>query len=212
MSFFEVQFPTFISFRAVGGPSFSTTINQGLSGGEQRNRNWAKARRKFQCDLRTPQKYSGNRQQFIDDLLAFFLNVGGMADGFRFRDHRAYKAVGQPLVAVAGGVQCAVTRTVAGRSYVDLISKPVTEDVVDYTGVNLVNTCFLHNTTTPFDVDHTTGLVTGRSAGDLVDFEYDIPVRLEADDFQLTLEESPADEPLGSWNSIGLIEVLAPNF
>ena len=212
MSFLEVEFPTTISYRAVGGPGFSTTINLGLSGGEQRNRNWAKARREWTVSLKTPAGV--DRLEFIAALESFFLNVGGKADAFRLKDHKEYKAVSQPLVAVAGGVQLAVTHTTGSRSFVQLIYKPITSDVTDYLGNPLRDTVFLAGTGTAVDVDETTGLVSGQAADTLVDFEYHWPARFDVDKLQLQVEESfvKGGETIVSWNSIPLIEVLAPNF
>ena len=58
MSFFEVEFPRKIGFTSsgggttpAGGPGFSTIVNMGLSGFEQRNRNWAQVRNKYQLDV-----------------------------------------------------------------------------------------------------------------------------------------------------------------
>ena len=41
MSFHEVRFPTRVSYGAIGGPRFSTTVQILNSGFEQRNINWA---------------------------------------------------------------------------------------------------------------------------------------------------------------------------
>src|SRR5579864_53843 len=91
MAFFEVEFPRTVSFLAVGGPTRSTTVNQGLSGAEQRNKNWANSRRKWQIQLRTPKpdgttSRPATLQAFIDVTTAFFENVSGQGDGFRFWD------------------------------------------------------------------------------------------------------------------------------
>jgi uncharacterized protein (TIGR02217 family) len=212
MSFLEVEFPRTISYRAVGGPGFSTVVNQGLSGGESRNRNWAAARGKWTVSLTTPA--GATRQDFVDLVQAFFVNVGGKADGFRLKDHKDFKATGEALVTVPGGVQLARTRTIGARSYVQLISKPITSSVKDYKGNALVNTVFLHNTATPVTVDYTTGLVTGQAAGTLVDFEYHYPVRFDVDELQFQVEDSAIadDGAIVTWSSIPLVEVLAPDF
>jgi uncharacterized protein (TIGR02217 family) len=212
VSFFEIEFPRTISYRAVGGPGFSTTVNEGLSGGESRNRNWAKVRREWIVSLKTP--VGLDRLTFVEMLRSFHLNVGGKADAFRIKDHLEFKAVGQPLVTVTGGVQLAVTHTTGSRSYVQLIYKPITSAVQDYLGNSLADTVFLHGSTTPVTVDETTGLVTGLAAGTLVDFEYHFPARFDVDKLQLQVEESfvSGGQPIVSWNSIPVIEVQPPNF
>jgi uncharacterized protein (TIGR02217 family) len=212
LSFLEVEFPTTLSFKGVGGPEFNTTVNVGLSGQEQRNRNWSKARRKFSISLQTPTGIV--RQDFVDLLYAFHLNVGGKADAFRFKDHKDFRATNQPLVTYNGNVQLARTRTIGGRSYVQIVTKPITSSVHDYQGNALPNTVFLTGTNTAVTVDYTTGIVTGHAAGTSVDFLYHIPVRFDTDELAMQIEESNTrDElPIVSLNSVTLIEVLPPNY
>jgi hypothetical protein len=233
VAFFEVEFPRTISYKATGGPGFSTVVNQGFSGQEQRNRNWANARGKWTVSLLTPpvSQFPGTaigsvsvdtyppteqqrRQQFVELLYAFFMNVGGKADAFRLFDAKSNKAILQPLVTVPGGVQLAIQRNIGGRSYVQLISKPITAAVNDYKGNALPNTVFLAGTTTPVTVDATTGLVTGQAAGTLVDFQFHYPVRFDTDELPMQIEESfvRGSGPIINLTSIGLIEVLPPNF
>jgi uncharacterized protein (TIGR02217 family) len=213
LSFLEVQFPTTLSYRAVGGPGFHTTVNLGLSGQEQRNRNWSKSRGKWTVSLTTPASFA-NRQQFADLLNAFFMVVGGKADGFRLKDHKDFKAVAQPIVTVDGNTMLGITRTIAGRSYVQPITKPITSAVVDYQGNALADTVFLAGTLTPVTVDHTTGIVPGLAAGTLVDFQYHYPVRFDTDNLDMQVEESNTRDgmPIVSVNSITLIELLPPNY
>jgi uncharacterized protein (TIGR02217 family) len=209
--FWEQEFPTPVGFQAVGGPGFSTAVNLGFSGQEQRNRNWAKARGKWTISLKTPSKdqWSGTHQAFIDTVIAFFTNVGGQADAFRFKDHKDFQARSQPLQLNAGGaLQLARTRTLGGRSYVQFISKPITSSVTNYKGVALPNTVFLAGTSTPVAVDYTTGIVTGQTVGDLVDFDYHYPCRLGSDDLQFQVQEALISE----WGSIQLVECLPPNY
>jgi len=213
MAFLEVQFPTTLSYRAVGGPGFNTTVNLGLSGQEQRNRNWSKARGKWTVSLITPAKFA-NRQLFADLLNAFFTVVGGKADGFRLKDHKDFKATAQPLLEVDGNVMLGITRTIAGRSYIQPITKPITSDVVDYEGNALEDTVKVNGTGAIVDVDYTTGIVSGLGAGTLVDFQYHYPVRFDMDDLQMQVEESNTRDgnPIVSLNSVNLIEVLPPNY
>jgi len=214
LSFLEIEFPTQISLKAVGGPGFNTTVNKGLSGNEQRNRNWSKSRGKWTIDLNTPATGFTSRQQFVDLLYAFHLNVGGQADAFRFKDHKDFQAKSQPLVTVTGGVQLAITHTMGARSYVQLIYKPITAAINNYKGAALANTVFLAGTSTAVTVDATTGLVTGQSAGTSVDFQYHYPVRFDTDDLAMQLEALDSDHanPLVSLHSINLIEVFPPNY
>jgi uncharacterized protein (TIGR02217 family) len=214
MAFLEIEFPRTIGYKAVGGPGFSTLVNQGLSGAEQRNQNWQYSRGEWRISLMTPNAFQGNRYGFIQLLINFFDNVAGRAYGFRFYDHLDHIAKAQPLIGVPGGVQLGITRTIGSRSYVQLISKPITGAVQDYTGAFLQNTVFQAGTGTPVTVDPTTGLVTGLGAGSLVDFEFDYPVRFDVDKLPLTAEPSAvgAGNPVITMNSVPIIEVAPPNF
>jgi uncharacterized protein (TIGR02217 family) len=213
LSFLEVQFPTTLSHRAVGGPGFNTTVNLGLSGQEQRNRNWSRSRGKWTVSLITPASFT-SRQEFVDLLNAFFMVVGGKADGFRLKDHKDFRATAQPLIEVDGNVMLGITRTIGGRSYVQPITKPITSAVTDYQGNALADTVFLSPGGAAVDVDYTTGIVTGQAAGTLVDFQYHYPVRFDVDNLDMQVEESyvSAGEPVVSINSIQLIELLPPNY
>jgi uncharacterized protein (TIGR02217 family) len=53
MAFFETEFPRTVGYKATGGPTFNTTVNEGFSGFEQRNKNWSIARAKYTVDLLT---------------------------------------------------------------------------------------------------------------------------------------------------------------
>jgi uncharacterized protein (TIGR02217 family) len=211
MAFLEVEFPTTISYKAVGGPGFSTNVNQGFSGGEQRNQNWKFPRGKWTVSLTSPA--GTDRQQFIDLLYAFFDNAKGKLNAFRLKDHKSFQATAQPLALNAdGNVQLAITRTVGGFSFVQFISKPITADVVDYKGNALGNTVQLTSGGGGVTVDHTTGLVTSAGPGTLVDFQYHYPVRFDTDELMMMAEAPTNDGLVVSWDSIPLIEVLAPDF
>ena len=214
MSFFECELPRTFSFLSTGGPTWSTTINAGLSGSEGRNRNWANQRGEWEISLKTPKGFDGNRQSFVDLLRAFFDVVGGRADGFRLWDPLDNTALSQPLVTVTGGVQLAITRTLGSRSYVQLISKPIAPGAIDFQGHALPNTVFLAGTNTPVTVDYTTGLVSGPGAGTHVDFQFHYPVRFDVDKLKFEAQPSAvgAGRPIIQWGSVPLIEVVPPNF
>jgi uncharacterized protein (TIGR02217 family) len=214
MAFFEVEFPRGLAFKSQGGPGFSTIVNQGFSGQEFRNRNWAFARAEYTIDLQTPVAFAGNRQAFIDALLAFFFNVGGQADAFRLWDPADHRAVNQALATIGGNVQLVKNYIVGARTYRRVITKPIGTGVTDYQGNSLANTVFLHGTSTPVTVDSTTGIVTGTSTGTAVDFQFHVPVRFASDLLPLQAEESnfPAGQGIVSLSSMKLIETRPPNY
>jgi uncharacterized protein (TIGR02217 family) len=229
MSFFETEFPRNIGYKRLGAPvGFNTTVNEGLSGGEQRNRNWANSKGKWTIDLQTPppSQFSDSRQKYVDLLNTFMLVVGGRADAFRLFDHIDNQATGQTIGVGNGSqtvFQLARTYTIGGRSYVRNITKPITSSVVNYRGFALSNTVktYLNGTlqTSGWSVDYTTGLVTFTSAPSnsvvvTADCQYHYPVRFDADDLQLQIEESNVQggQPLISLHSLQLLEVPPPNY
>lgn len=87
MAFIETpRFPDGISYGAVGGPEFSTNVVVVNSGYEQRNANWSAPR--GQWDV----AHAARTEAEQKTLLAFFRNVGGRRDGFRFKDWADYQA------------------------------------------------------------------------------------------------------------------------
>jgi len=217
MAFFEVEFPRGIGYHRLGSPSgFSTQVNEGLSGQEQRNRNWTNSRGKWTISLMTPpgSQYSGTRQSWIDILHAFHLVVGGKADAFRLKDHLDFQATNQLLATVAGNVQLVKNYVIGGRTYQRVITKPITAAVLDYQGNALANTVFLHGTSTPVTVDSTTGIVTGQSAGTAVDFQFHYPVRFDTDELPIEVQESNVGggQPLAGVHGVVLIETRPPNY
>jgi uncharacterized protein (TIGR02217 family) len=166
--FFEVEFPRTISYRSSGGPTWLTTVNEGFSGFEQRNKNWATARGEWTVSLITPESFADSRQTFADLLRAFFLNVSGMGDAFRLFDHTDFSGTAQTIGTGDGAnrvFQLQKTYTIGGRSYVKVISKPITSAVKDYQGNSLTDTVKIYRNSildpaSRYTVDHTTGLVT----------------------------------------------------
>ena len=229
MSFFECEFPRAIRYRRLGSPSgWSTVVNQGFSGQEYRNRNWANSRGKWTIDLQTPSPNQvSSRAAFMQLLLAFHMVVGGKADAFRLKDHTDSGWTTPQTLGVGNGsttvFQLTKTYTIGGRSYVKNITKPVWSTVNDYQGNALANsvTISLNGTnTSAFTLDATTGLVTMTSApaGGVVvtspsgSFHY--PVRFDTDDLPMQTEESnfTGNQPIVSIHSVQMVEVLPPNY
>lgn len=219
MSFFDVEFPRVVSYRAVGGAGFSTTVVPVSSGFEQRNRNWSLARSRYTVSLITPA--GAVRADFAEQLRRFFLLVGGKADGFRFYDHLDHAARAETCATLTSTTfQLQKTYTLAGRSYSRPIAKPITGTLVDFAGVSIPNTLTVRVGGVIADPQPTVsaaGVLTfGSAPGGAVtaDFDYHVPVRLDTDDMQMQVEESDVSDgkPIVSWNSLTLVEVRPPNF
>ena len=212
-SFHEVQFPVGISYGAVGGPQFHTTVLSLQSGYEQRNIDWAKSRAMY--DVAQNLKSQGE----LDQLVKFFVARQGRAYGFRFKDWTDYRmpfykqAPGDtdpiPLQLTTNGTLSTFQLTkfyvdAAGFSYSRIINKPVAGTLVVY--VNGVPA----NPATDFTVDTTTGIVTLSAAlaattGSLItaSCQFDVPVRFDTDEMKVTLENYNNL----NWGSITLVEL-----
>lgn len=146
MPFVEAEFPKTISAKAMGGPAFNTTVNEGFSGFEQRNQNWEIVRGDWNIALETPSpNFVATPQEYIDQLTAFFLVVGGRFSGFRLKDHKDFTSgASNQFLGVGDGVtsifQLVKVYSAAGLSYSRTIFKPMTSLVVDYLGNSLLDT------------------------------------------------------------------------
>lgn len=210
MSFFETEFPRVISYRATGGPAFNTTVNQGFSGFEQRNKNWSLARSKWSVSLITPSKYAGTEQNYIDLIRAFFMNVGGRFDAFRLHDWLDFafsaEVIGTGDGSTLGPYQLIKTYTIGARSYVRQIKKPVMSSIKDYEGNNLADTVVLTDNgvtipTANYTLDATTGIVTmggghAIAAAHIIraSGQFHYPVRFDSDELNVQTEESAVKE------------------
>jgi len=215
---FETEFPRKgLSFQRLGGPAFNTDPIGMQSGQEQRNRNWANARRKYSGSLILTSEASTPLPIAIYSAVEAFFMVGpaGQYDSFRFYDELDCVATNQAMVLVSGSVwQLQKTYALNGRTYVRTITKPITSSVKDYQGNALADTVVITSGGTLVSVDHTTGQVTlsGVSGTPHATFSYHIPVRLTSDDFEPQISQSPQGARLIKWNSLSMIEVLPPNY
>lgn len=229
MAFFECEFPRAISYRRLGSPvGFSTQVNEGFSGDEQRNRNWANSRGKWTVSIITPpaNQRSGSPQSFIDQLKAFILVVGGKADAFRLFDHLDHQLTAQQIGIGDGSnthFQLIRTYVIGVRSYVRNITKPITSAVTDYKGAALSNTVRLYlggtlQASSAWSVDATTGLVTfvsapGSSVVVSADAQYHYPVRFDLEDLPMQVEPSNVSSGSAIVSvSLPLVEVKPPNY
>lgn len=198
MAFVDVRFPTDIAYGSAGGPEYSTDIVITHSGYEQRNSNWSQARARYNV------AHGIKTQAQLDALIAFFRARKGRADGFRFKDWTDYKASGQVLGTGDGindSFQLIKTYESGSVSENRTISKPVAGSLVFYfNGVA--------QSSALYTLDASTGVVTFASApGDGVevsaDFDFDVPVRFDADRLSATLD----DHGVYSWHDIPLVEI-----
>lgn len=205
MSFHEVRLPARLAFGSTGGVERRTEIVTLASGFERRSTPWAEGRRRYLI--------GANLRSLADmaALTAFFEARRGRLYGFRFRDFTDFRSC-QPGettgpadqgLGVGDGSRTSfqlMKRYGEGEGAVQRrICKPVAGTVrVAVDGVE----------TTAFDIDITTGLVTLEAAPTAevpvsAGFEFDVPVRFDADRIEVTLESFEA----GRMAAVPLIEV-----
>lgn len=207
MSFHEVRLPARLAFGSTGGVERRTEVVTLGSGFERRSTPWALGRRRYLI---------GSSLRSLDDMAAltgFFEARRGRLYGFRFRDFTDCKscmpgaAVG-PLDQALGQGDGACTEFQLIKRYGDgedgterRIVKPVEGTVrLAVDGVELAEAGFV--------VDAATGVVTLAVAPDVgavvtSGFEFDTPVRFDADRIEVTLESFDA----GRMAAVPLIEV-----
>jgi uncharacterized protein (TIGR02217 family) len=207
MSFHEVRFPEGISYGAVGGPTFKTSVLELASGQEKRNVNWSLARQEWDV------AHGIKTQTELDELLAFFYARGGRAYGFRFKNWADFLIDSVQQIGLGDGVetefQAIKTYTSGGIAYDHPLKKLVSGTVEVYLDGVEVNA-------NDYSVDLNTGVITFDTApaatggtgpdGEQVvglTCEFDVPVRFDTDVMAATIE----DFNVHSWNSIILKEL-----
>lgn len=207
MAFHEVRLPARLAFGSTGGVERRTEIVTLGSGFERRSTPWAQGRRRYLV---------GANLRSLDDmaaLTAFFEARHGQLYGFRFRDFADFKSCSpggaitpfDQNLGVGDGLQTAFElRKTYGEgeaSPVRRIHKPVDGTArISLDGVELDPAAF--------EVDLITGTITlavPAASGVTVSagFEFDVPVRFDADRLDVTLESFAA----GRMTAVPLIEV-----
>ena len=185
MAFHETRLPARLSFGSTGGIERRTRVTTLASGFEQRSSPWAQGRRRYLI---------GAGLRSLDDaaaLTAFFEARAGRLHGFRFKDFadfkscapsQAPKAADQTLGTGDGTRRAFQLRKAYGEVW-RTIRKPVAGTVL----------VAVAGAPAAFTLDAMTGEVTlaaAAPAGATVTagFEFDTPVRFDADRLDITLE------------------------
>lgn len=206
--FHNIRFPLSLAFGASGGPMRRTDITQLASGAEHRNTPHAQSRRHYNAGAGVKSIYE------LHDLITFFEARFGQLYGFRFRDPLDYKSCApnqdisptdQIIGTGDGGAtvfQLTKTYSDAEGKYERRITKPVLGTV--RLGIN--------GTEIPASeaaLNELTGEVVFNAAPPPVaiitaGFEFDVPVRFDTDQLDVSLEAFGAGQVI----NIQLIEVL----
>jgi uncharacterized protein (TIGR02217 family) len=207
MSFHEVRLPARLAFGSTGGVERRTEVVTLASGFERRSTPWAEGRRRYLI---------GANLRSLDDmaaLTAFFEARRGRLHGFRFRDFADFKscapggsvAAADQALGIGDGARTVFQLAKRYGEGVDaperVIRKPVAGTVrVAVGGAELGPDEFaidLASGAVTLDAAPATG--TAVTAG----FEFDTPVRFDADRLDVTLESFEA----GRMAAVPLIEV-----
>lgn len=208
MAFHEIRFPANLSFGSVGGPERRTEIVTLANGFEERNTPWAHSRRRYDAGV-------GLRSlNDVETLIAFFEARAGQLHGFRWKDWSDFKSCAplsvpgpeDQLIGTGDGVttvfQLQKTYVSGLQGYARPIRKPVAGSVV----VAVSEDPKVEGL--EFSVNAETGEVsftlppelgTRVSAG----FEFDVPVRFDAD----TVQTSVASFQAGDVPSVPIVEI-----
>lgn len=161
-----------VAYGSQFGREFNTRVVRLRSGVERRNAEWSRPLGKYSLMF---QLIEPEDQQYIVEAHAACM---GSLVGFRFKDWSDYEAVDEAIGKGTGQsteYQLTKTYTFGTVSHGRKISKPVQDKV----------TIFVDgNSTTPENIDYTTGIVTLNAPVDSVitwSGEFDVPVRFTQD-------------------------------
>jgi uncharacterized protein (TIGR02217 family) len=186
MNFHEVQFPTHLSFGALGGPQRRVDVVTLANGFEERNTPWAHSRRVYDAGL-------GMRSlDDVEEVIAFYEARFGKMFGFRWKDWSDYKS-GKPSlevsqedqqIALGDGVTTAFQIIKTYRSGGHVYARPITKPVAGSLRVAVEQDAKVE--TVDYVVDHTTGFITFSHPPDpdtrvFAGYEFDVPVRFDSD-------------------------------
>lgn len=181
MSIITKRFSAELSKKAVGGPSFSTTIATQANGKERRNINWHNSRGHYSIALKN---LSVEEAKTIS---GFFNSCYGRAYSFRFKDWLDFEAK-REQIAIADGVRkefyLQKTYSTAGQNFTRLITKPVADRVKIFVD---------DAPQTALTIDYETGKITFAEApveGAIItaSFEFDVPVRFNSDELKIAID------------------------
>lgn len=188
--FLEQRFPEKISYGSSGGPSYRTTVVDGLSGIRKKNIDWQYPLHSYDA------VYGVKTIEEMYELLALFHNAQGMAHSFRYKDWADYNSLVpsmqitpfDQLLAVSDGVTTSyqiVKRYTIGNFTKDrIINKPVHNTVLVSVG---------GTATTDFTISDMGVITLGTTPTAGVEircgYEFDVPVSFGTDKLSTSYEQ-----------------------
>jgi len=208
MGFNEERFPEGLSFGSSGGPERRTEIVTLNSGFEERNSPWAHSRRRYDAGV------SMRSLDDMDAVIAFYEARRGPLIGFRWKDWTDYKSNLPSLepdyldqeIGVGDDVTTDFQLCKTYRSGDEIYCRDIRKPVADTVLIGMGGDALVEDT--HFSVDLTTGVVTfavapGEGAAITAGYEFDVPVRFDAD----RLEMNHASFVAGEIPSIPVVEL-----
>jgi len=189
----DVRLSVTVERGATGGPGFRTSVLTLSSGFERRNKEWARARGRWNVS------YGITTQANLQDVISAFYVVGGRGDGFRFKDWSDFQigdtisgdATTKQAIGTGNGViasfQVFKRYPVASRFFDRVINKLVQGTVrVFFDAVEKTET-------THYTVNYNTGVITpvsllGAGIVIYVMCQFDVPVRFDSDELDVRAE------------------------
>ncbi len=208
MSFHEVRFPASLSFGSLGGPQRRTEVVTLVNGFEERNTPWAHSRRRYDAGM-------GMRSlDDVETLIAFFEARRGQLHGFRWKDWADHKSCAaskgvdyrDQVIAQGDDVTTVFQLIKTYHSGEHIYERPIRKPVDGSVTIGLDNEAQQEGQ--DYDVELTTGVVTFNSppafgAQITAGYEFDVPVRFDADSIQTSLAGFKA----GDLPNVPVIEV-----
>lgn len=179
-SFLEIQFPTEVSYGAIGGPEFFTDVITCNNGLEMRNINWQTPRLRFNLNPAIKTKAQ------LEEIVAFFRICHGKALGFRFKDWSDFKLEKQ-LIARGNDIdknfQLIKTYGIGEMKTIRKITKPVHNSIIIY----------LNERKVLANIDYSKGIISfdtppKNNEKIIIDGEFDVPVRFDIDRLSTSIE------------------------
>lgn len=207
MAFFEASLPARLMLGSRGGPVWSTAVVKSVNGSRSTNREWSAPLHRYNVAPAIEDEAD------FEAIRAFFMSVGGQADGFRFRDRADYRAAETTsTLTYLTGTQWQLGRLYryGARHFVRPIYKPAASP-----GVVVRRWTGAVYQTLPATVDTTTGIATvpGAAANDTLVWvgEFDVPVAFTSDMLETVIEDKAGDgQFLLRWPTIELEEIRNP--
>lgn len=199
MNFHDVRFPASLSFGSVGGPERRTDVVTLANGFEERNTPWAHSKRRYDAGL-------GMRSlDDVETLISFFEARRGQLYGFRWKDWADFKSskatqevsFRDQVIAVGDGHQTEFALMKTYQSGDFSYARPIVKPVVGTVRVGIEQDELQE--AVDYTVDETTGLIVfshppAEAMEIMAGFEFDVPVRFDADRIQTSVASFQAGE------------------